>query len=260
MKIYLESLKNNIKEIIISIMYFFRQCGQYLNIGLNISGGNLDPFFLIAPLELYDRVKNKKITNAFIAVFIPIIFYSIFQMIMIQDIVVFKSIINVAKICVCILIMMYVKRNAEKIDIYKIAKMVSVLMAIFLIISLIFNNSGVLWRFNDTINKYTTTRLQFLYLEPSELGFHSAILVIILFSYLNVIKDKKEIAKAILCIIINLVIIYKAKPFGAIAILACSIFAMLLINLKHKFNKEKLVTFGLMAITLVYVLGFMYAI
>lgn len=259
MKMYLNKKKLNIKEIFISIICFFRQIGQFLSNERSATlGGNLDPFFLIAPLEIFDIIKKKKIPKNFIAIFMPIILYMILQILILDEIIVSKTIINVLKICICILSMIYVKNNINKIDIYKIAKITSLFMMFFTVIACILKNSHILWRFNDIINKYTTTRLQLFYLEPSELGFHCAIIIIILLSYLFILKSKKEKRINLACIFINLIVIYLASPFGAIVILFASVCIMLLANLIKRFTREKLILYICLMIICTVIFIFMF--
>ncbi len=259
MKIDLKKKIKNAKEFIISIIYFFRQSGKFLSKTKSTQlGGNLDPFYLAGVLEIYDRIKNKKITANFLLITIPLVFYAILQLLVIKEIVISKLIINVAKIIICILTMLYVKEHIKEIDIYKVAKISTVFMGIFLVISLILKDNDILWRFNDLVNKYNTTRLQFTYLEPSELGFHVSILLIILISYLFIVKSKREIIINIICIATNLLVLYFARPFGSIVILAVAIVAMFFWNLIKRFNKKKLILYfflliiGLMLIVLMY--------
>lgn len=252
-------MRENSKEIFIAIMYFFRQTGQFLTKSKSTTlGGNLDPFFLVAPLEIWDRIKKRKITVRFIGIFVPIIIYTIIQILALEKIIISKTIINVIKICICILVMIYVKNHISEIDIYKITKILSIGMAVFAIISLILRDNNVLWRFNDTINKYTTTRLQLFYLEPSELGFHVAILIIIQLSFLFTIKNKKDKKICIIYIGINTIILYMARPFGAIVILTISVLAMLIRNLFKQFTKEKMLLGILIGSILIVAVIFMY--
>ena len=259
MKIYLNKILTNIKEIFVSFGYFFRQIGQFLTSGRSATlGGNLDPFFLIAPLELFERIKNKKISVKFIGIFLPIIIYCIFQICVLKEIMVSRLVINIVKVCLCILIMMYVKEHANKIDIYKTAKITSVIIAIFTTIACILKNSDILWRFNDIVNKYTTTRLQLFYLEPSELGFHVAILIIVLISHYNTLQSKKEKIINLLFIITNIITLYLARPFGAIIILVGSICIMTIVNLIKNFKIEKLILYILIAIVCLMTVVLMY--
>jgi len=244
-----DKIKQNIKEISIAIIYFFRQAGQFITKDPSTTlGGNVDPFYTFAPLEIIDSIKNKRITFKYIMFFIPIILFSIIKIIFIKNIIVSRTIINVIKILVCILVLLYVKRNIFKINLYKVCKSTTVFMGIFAIIALILNDSKILWRFNDFINKYTTTRLQFFYLEPSELGFHASIIVIILISCFFSSDTYKEKIKILLYILIDLIVIYLARPFGAIVILTCTVAIILICDLIKKFNKIKFLTYTVLTI------------
>ncbi len=259
MKQYSNKKRRSIKEFIISVMYFFRQSGQFLSKTNSTQlAGNLDPFFFMGILEFFERIKKKKITANLVIIIMPLIFHAILQFLVSKEIVVSKLVINVAKIVICILTMLYAKEHIDKIDIYKTAKISTAFMGIFLIISLILRDNAILWRFNDVVNKYNTTRLQFTYLEPSELGFHTSILIIILLSYFFTIKERKEKLINVLCIITNLLVLYFARPFGSIVILAGTIGAMLLWNLIKRFTKKKLISYFCLLIASVIVVIIMY--
>ena len=60
-----------------------------------------------------------------------------------------------AKISVCILVMLYVMDNTDKINILSIAKIVSIMFAITLPIALIFRNSEVFWIIDDPNNAFS---------------------------------------------------------------------------------------------------------
>lgn len=248
-------VKQNFKELLISIIYFFRQSFKFLGVTY---AGNIDPFFAISIFDVYDSLRNKKINKYVFIMFIATFLYAIIQVIFINELVIERFIINIIKIFICILVMKYVKENVHKINLIKIARFVTVIMALFTIIAFINSDNDFLWRFNDYINKYTTTRLQLFYVEPSELGFHCAIVIIILIASLLDKNDCKEKIMNIVCIAINLIVLYFAMPMGAILCLAFAIAFMLFWNLVKRFSNKKLVICIGIAILLIATLLIMY--
>lgn len=139
-----------------------------------------------------------------------------------------------AKISVCILVMLYVMDNTDKINILSIAKIVSIMFAITLPIALIFRNSEVFWIIDDPNNAFSPNRLQFVYFEPSELGFRLVILLVILIGFFLVSDCRREKVFLGILIIINLIIFYFAKSMGTIGIGFLAISVMLLYDwIKH---------------------------
>ena len=90
-----------------------------------------------------------------------------------------KLAVTLLKLAVCILCMLYVMENAEKINFLRIAKIISVFYGITLPFALFFNQSPLFWITNDYVNKYTTTRLRLFYYETSELGFRLIIVMVV---------------------------------------------------------------------------------
>lgn len=124
--------------------------------------------------------------------------------------------------------------NTDKINILSIAKIVSIMFAITLPIALIFRNSEVFWIIDDPNNAFSPNRLQFVYFEPSELGFRLVILLVILIGFFLVSDCRREKVFLGILIIINLIIFYFAKSMGTIGIGFLAISVMLLYDwIKH---------------------------
>lgn len=231
-------------EYIIAILYYFRQGGKLIKNSVTI-GGNLDPFYLLAPLYIKDNFKNKKRIKLISIVFITMIVYLFIQEIFIGDINILKGIVNIVKITICFIGMLYAKENYRKADLKKIAKIVSILYAASIPIAYFFKDSSILWRHNDIHNKYTLMRLHLFYLEPSELGFHISIIVILLLGFIFVSKSKKEIGTMLLLIFLNLVVLYLARPLGAIVILTFTIICMIVLDYIYHPSKQKIKLYAL---------------
>lgn len=233
-------------NLLIAIFYYFRQGAKLLGKGnlQNTFAGNLDPFYMVSPLYLYENYNNKNKMKKLSIIILTMIILGGIQWIFNRDIDIVKMIINIIKIVIGITCMLYTFDNYKKIDILNITKITSILFAISIPISLIFNKNDVLWRHNDIHNKYTLSRLNLFYLEPSELGFHLAILIIILFGYILISKSMKEKVLLIGLIITNCIVLYMARPLGAIVIVAFSICIMLLIDLIYRPTKFKFILYG----------------
>lgn len=233
-------------ELLVSILYYFRQGAKIIGKGniQNTLAGNLDPFYMAAPLYFYSNYRDKNKMKKIFIVVLSIYSWGFIQLIFNEDINITKMIINITKIIICITCMLYVKENCKKINILKITKITSVLFAISIPISYLFYKSSVLWRHNDIHNKYSLSRLNLFYLEPSELGFHVAILIIILIGYLFICKNKKERLVLLFLIATNSIVLYMARPLGAIVIATFTIGIMILLDLIYKPNKLKFKLYG----------------
>ncbi|MDU4738896.1 hypothetical protein, partial [Clostridium sp.] len=237
-------------NFLIAVLYYFRQAGKLIADGniKNVFGGNLDPFYLVSPLYFYENYKDKNKMKKILIIVLSMVSLAIIQVVFNRNISIVKMIVNMAKIIICFTSMLYIIDNYKKIDILKITKITSILFAISIPVSLIFNKNDVLWRLNDVHNKYTLSRLNLFYLEPSELGFHLAILIIILLGYFLVSKDVKEKIFLTGLIITNSIVLYMARPLGAIVIVAFSICIMLLIDLIYRPTKAKFILYGIMSV------------
>lgn len=241
-------------ELIIAFLYYFRQSTKILSQNEVFFAGNLDPFYLAAPIYLIENYKDKQKLKKVAITIIPIFVYSVFQIIFIKDINIIKMIINIIKISICILIMIYVKENYYRINIKKVSKVISIFYAISIPIALILKEE-IIWRLNDIYNKYSLQRLELFYLEPSELGFHVIIVLILLIGFILKSQNNKEKMELIILIIVNLIIVYMARPLGAIVIGSFSIGIILLSDLIINPSKSKVKIYsGLVILSLIVVM------
>lgn len=196
--------------------------------------GNLDFWYLLGPLYLWKNRKNRSKIKILIYILSAFFFLGVIQIIIRPEINIFKLVIMLAKISLCILVMLYVMDNTDKINILSIAKIVSIMYAITLPIALIFRNNEVFWIIDDPNNAFSPNRLQFVYFEPSELGFRLVILLVILIGFFLVSDCRREKVFLGILIIINLIIFYFAKSMGTIGIGLLAISVMLLYDwIKH---------------------------
>lgn len=240
-------LKKNLKEIIVAIFIFFKQSAKLLsNKYSTMLAGNLDPFYLVGGLYVVKNFNNKTKMGKYMKYIIPVILYAIFQWIMLSlsgEVSVLKIFINVAKICLCVAVMLYVKENYKKIDILKIIQFFTYLNLIFIIIAVTIGRNSFLWRLNDIVNDYSKVRLHMFFLEPSELGFHVAIIMIFLLTYLLISKKIVNKKKIIFYIAVNVICLGLAKSMGAICILALTLGIMITYWTIKKPTKRKIYTY-----------------
>ncbi len=248
-------VKNIKYNVIATLLYFFRQMIYYLNISQGyFLVGNLDAFFILAPIYIIKNIKKiKKETIIFIVVCIVYLFIQIF---FIPELDIVRACINLAKIIVCYFVMQYIIQYYNKIDFKFICKMFSILCIIFLVISLIAPD-GILWRHNDTINKYDLDRLQFLYTEPSELGLHSILIILLLFYMLIESKNIKQMTVNILLMIPIFITLFLARPLGAIGIGAIAIGILCIMDLIYNYSKRKLGFYLILLVIAVFIMGYM---
>lgn len=254
-------LNKNLKELIISILIFFKQSAKLFSEKYATTlGGNVDPFYFFGGFYIIKNLKNKLALKKYMKYVLPLIIYAIVQSVVLVvffELSILKVLINVTKICLCIGVMLYVIENYKKINFLKIVKIFTYINLIFLIFATTLGRETFLWRLNDYFNDYSNIRLQMFFLEPSELGFHVAIVIIFLLTYFlnaEILKDK---VKIIFLIIINVICLMLAKPMGAICLLALSIAVMFtywLIKNPTKRNIIIYITIVLLAIMLVVIL------
>lgn len=225
------SRRRGVAELIISFFYAFRQSTKVFFPKNSTFSANLDPFYLFGILYIPTFLRKIKRQIAYI---LPILLYAILQLCVIKDLSIVRLLVNISKIVLCIFAMLYAYDNSNKLSIYKIVKWSSIFIFVTSLAALVLTESEILWRFNDLINKYSSTRLHGLFLEPSELGFHAMILIICLLCYFAYARSSKKLQITIL-ILLNLITLYLAQPFGAviIGIVSISCIAMIAIIKSH---------------------------
>ena len=252
--------KEKIYNIIGTLFYFFRQVVYYLNPSNGyFLVGNLEVFYFLAPSYIILKIKQKKnIKKTTLIFLITCVGYLMLQILILKNLNIVRAIINLGKIIVCYFVMMWIKEYYAKIDLKMICKVFSGLCVIFLVLSICFCN-GILWRHNDYVNGYDLNRLQFLYTEPSELGFHT-ILIILLYIFMIIKSSKVKTMFKYICYALPLIIVlFWARPLGAIGIGMVSIVVLCLLDLILNFSKKKLgVYFALLVIFIVIVLCMVY--
>lgn len=232
-----EILKKNINNILFTLFFVFRQAIFYINstCGYFIVG-NFDVFYALAPIYIYNNFKNKEKIKKLLLIIAIVLIYIFIQIIFLPNYNIFKAVINAIKIIVCFLVLLYVKENINKINFNNVVKFFVLIMVFLVVLSMIFPES-ILWRHNDTTNKYALERLQLLYTEPSELGFHILLILIPIIS--NIIIGREKIKQNIIFSIILIFALILAKPLGAICIGVFAIGSMILYDWIINYSKRK---------------------
>lgn len=234
--------KNSLfKEKVYALFFSFEQSTKVFFTQQGMCA-NLNPFYLIGLYNIFKNKNNYKLYKYFL----PILIYCFFQILFLPHVNIVRMLINVFKIILCISIMDYVKNNYNKINIKKVVIYSSIFLFAVTLIALIFRDNGILWRINDFFNKYDKNRLQGLFLEPSELGFHAMVLMIFLLYFMFNDSDSKKRKKYFILFLINAISLYFAKPMGAIVIGFFSISLMMFVNfLKSEKTKKNMFVFYL---------------
>ena len=157
-----------------------------------LGNGNLNLLYFFGVLLMF---KNLKIQVSFLKDMV--IFFVPFCLMILGEIFfsgntfsLVKVLVYSLKILVCISLLSYTKKRCWAVDHLAIIKKICGLFEIMLVISLLTINRPIFWRLNDVINRFSKTRLKFLYSEPSVLGILCGLL---LFCYTMFLTIKKII-------------------------------------------------------------------
>ena len=238
-----DNFRKKFYTIIFFLIFFFRQAIGYFFYSKSDSSmyyfivGNFDFLYLIALFWFFGK-KNDKRKVLFPVVLILTIM--VLQIIFIDNIIVLKVIINGTKIITCFFVFFGACKNIDKIDYKFFVKLFGYACYIFLILAFIFKGS-ILWRHNDLVNSYNLTRLQFLYTEPSELGFHCIIVLILAIYFFAFEKNNRNRIRIFIeSIIPTLLVIYFSKSMGAFCVGGVSIVFSILYFVLKKINTKKI--------------------
>lgn len=232
-------------SLIFVILYFFRQSVMYVNpkIGYQLVG-NLDPFYLLGLIYLF--LHFKKVTDREKLGVVLLYAFMLLQFVVDPEINLLRAFVNVTKIILCYFVMKY---SAYVIAKYKVQlKVVTISFGLlcyaFLALALVFYNSNILWRLNDTINVFDLHRLQLLYTEPGELGMHCSIMLI-LATYI-LIKGRHKIPYFLTSILPLTICLSFTRSLGGIAVGCVGICAVLLSDLLADRTKRKMAVYGIL--------------
>lgn len=237
---YLKKSKSEFVAFILSSFYFFRQSLKLLPISNSkVVAANLDVFYVAGPVWILKNRQNKRALLLPLGFFLSLLLYAFIQILVYPSIDVLKVLINILKLALCFCSLLFAKEYYKECDIFKFCIYTTLFYFLFSVISMLDRRSVVFWTQNDVVNKYSLSRLQLFYLEPSELGFHIIIIAIFLIGFLMISRTKKTIIILILSLLLNVFVLILAKPLGAIGFGLISIAVMVLFDLFQSNSKHK---------------------
>ncbi|MDN3019182.1 O-antigen ligase family protein [Paenibacillus sp. BSR1-1] len=216
-------------NFIVSMLFIFHE----------IIGGNFDLFYLLsAILIILSFFKKQRILMKSFKYFYLILFYGLVQILLSDDIVIYRLLINIIKIYLNIFLFIYIKEKLQigTLSIKKIIYLISFTYLFLFLFSLVVK-SPLLWRLNDLVNPYAPVRLRLFYFEPSELSFHSSLVVIFLVFYFIQSSLLKEKIINIILLLTNVLIILFSSALGGIVSLLLSLLLIALIIKKNSYKR-----------------------
>ena len=156
-----------------------------------VRDGNLNLIYFVIPIVfIVANKKNKKVFSNTLLLFLPFVFIFIMTSFYSKYFTnINKSLIYLLKLLLCVSLFSSLRYGKYSLDFYKILRYLEYTIFGLTIVAIVTQNN-YLWRFNDVINKYTSTRLQLFFQEPSELSEVCGILLIIHLYYLKIGKTK----------------------------------------------------------------------
>lgn len=165
--------RKNRTELILALLYTFRFVFKiYID-----NNGNYDLFFLLAMTLFFSYGLQVRIFNFTIGV--GVLMVSIYLTALFgapYEVDVFKGVVWIAKIVLCVMCYAIVKQEAYRFNLRKFLDYCSTIFIIQTLISLIYRTS-ITWRLFEN-------RMELFYLEPSELGAFISVLIIMQAYYL----------------------------------------------------------------------------
>lgn len=146
-----------------------------------------------------------------------------------------KSIVYILKLTLCFTLMFTIKCFYKRIGMKKVIELATIVLSFCILLSVIKFGDPAFWRLNDYINVVSKTRLQFMYSEPSVLGFVLGFFIIfIVYSLIKCgITNFKTLVLCILCL--GLILTFS---MSGIVYTMISILILVEINLIRTGNKR----------------------
>lgn len=185
--------------------------------------GNLDWYYFVAAFAIIYLIKDKRIlTNLkpLITCFVLLLTMELGSLLFTDLLHPLRSpIIAISKLMLCFILLIFTKEYFDRINLEKFIYGIVIIQAIETIISL-FVVTEIFWKLNDVENGFYETRLQLLYMEPSELCMCSAIALILL---IIVVEEKGFKPMYVPCAAILLWDMYLSAGMGGILSLGIAI-------------------------------------
>lgn len=199
--------------------------------------GNLDLyyFFSIIIIVTYFLKKPKQCEKVMICAVIIIFFQIIIGSIngIQQDYQ--RNLVTISKTILNIVLMVYISQKYQEWNLDQFINCVTMILLLETVAAFIFDDS-ILWRHNDLINVYSKTRLQLLYIEPSELSLHCGFLIILIL--MNIMENGFNKRYILNTAVVGLDLILTAGMSG-IACLAIAIAIYVLIRIFKRYVSKK---------------------
>lgn len=203
-----------------------------------LSNGNLNLLYFISVIYFVFILKDRKS-------YYKQLFFLLGVLIIIQIINAFgyssnylnvqKSIVYILKLTLCFTLMFTIKYFYKRISMKKVIELAIIVLSFCILLSVIKFGDPTFWRLNDYINVVSKTRLQFLYSEPSVLGFVLGFFII--FIVYSLIKCGISKFKILVLCILCLGLILTFSMSGIVYTMA-SILVLVEINLIRTGNKR----------------------
>lgn len=190
-------------------------------------GGNYDLYYLFSALVFaWYFVKKPNRTIKILKCYMPFVIIAVSMLLFYDNFSMVKLGVYLLKILLNITLMVCVLYELPKVDIDKIITYICIILGMETILAFILRSSR-LWRLNDEINRFVTTRLQLFYIEPSELCFHCGLVALYL-CYRIVTKKGQINIRNIFCLGVVLMDMLLTAGMGGILAMGISLVIMII--------------------------------
>lgn len=209
-------------------------------------GGNYDLYFLFAAiLVVVFLIKDRK------SILDIVKFWSVFAVLGIVMILCYPNVdilrvgIYEAKLGLCVSVMIYFRNYYYQFNWNAFAVASSIILGIETIGACIYKVEGI-WRLNDVTNGFSKVRLMLTYIEPSELSFHAALLILY-FLYVMYISKKNINVMNLIGLVVAVADLVLSMGMGGIVSLTVAIIVFLIVETiivlrdKSLMNRRKLI-------------------
>ena len=215
-------------ELLIAIVYFLKE----------MINSNLDLFYILGLFFFIgDLTQKGEVFKTTTRIFLPVLIYAIFQFFVIDGINVLRLVVNVSKIYLCLFLFSYLRCHYHKLNEKKLCTYLGIFYTLSIPVVILFK-SPFFWRFNDTINRFSQTRLQLTYFEPSELSFYISIFAIYLMYFL---LENIHVEASFIFLISSALLLILSAGLGGISILVYALVVMCCIYFMKSFELKRII-------------------
>lgn len=238
--------KENKLYIIIAIIIIF--------MGV-LRDGNLNLIYFITPFcMIYAWMKDRTIFKEFMILYIPIVCIFVLTTLLSPFFTSMnKSLIYLLKLFLCVGILISARNTNLNFDTKKLLQIIQCLIFLLTIYALVSQNE-YMWRFNDSVNKYSKNRLQLFFQEPSELSEVCGILLIIQMYFLRIGKEKNYLKLLLSIIPLILSAGLSGLVYSVISVVIFVIFTEIPILKRARMSKLFLISMIILFCLIVYII------